>query len=129
MGTPSYDDESRPLPPRSVPTDSACSVGATFSGKRIIRVLSCILSMSWVAMIHVTSAHSGGLGLIAPTDVAKVAAAVITAACMIPPLLFMRGWLMYAVGLPFVIIGGWTVWMLLAMLGTNYPGTSLPLTS
>ena len=50
----------------------------------MLKVLSCVLAVAWVVMLHVSTANSGGLGLIAPTFWPKIGTALITIAAMLP---------------------------------------------
>ena len=113
------------VPPTANAVDTP-SRKAVFSWKRILRLLACVLSIAWVVMLHVSTANSGGLGLIAPTFWPKIVTALITIAAMLPILLFVRGRLMYVLGLPFLFLSIWTVWALLATLGITYPGIRMP---
>lgn len=91
-----------------------------FSWKRVLKVLSCLVSVFWVVMLHVSTANAGGLNAIS-TDLARLVIAAVTTIAAVPILLFLRGPLKYALGVPFVLLALWTAWGLLAMLGQPAP--------
>jgi len=122
MATPNPNEDSRRSADNRMianPTEAACR--KQFSWTRIGKLLSCVLSLVWLIMLHVSTADSGGLGLFAPTVWSKIITASITGAAIFPILAFTHGWLRYALGLPFVLLSAWTIWALLTTLGATYP--------
>lgn len=79
-----------------------------FSWKRVLKSLGCVLSVSWLVMLHVCTANAGGLTH--ATSWGKIVMTVVTIAVIFPILLFVRGRLMYIVGLPFLCAIAWTLW-------------------
>jgi uncharacterized membrane protein len=93
--------------------------GQVSSWKRILKVLSCILSISWVVMLHLSAGAGGGIS--ASTFETKLGLFIVTAATIFPIVLFMRGRVMYLVGLPFLVLTVWTLWCIWGTFGMTHP--------
>lgn len=87
-------------------SDQCC--GRAFSWKRAARVLGCVFSVLWLVMLHVGTANSGGFGHVSIRGKAIITIGSIAA---VFPMLFLRGRVIYVLGLPFLLAVVWTFWV------------------
>ena len=81
--------------------------GHVFSWTRTLKVLSCVLSVLWLIILHVSTANSGGF-----THATCRGKAVITIGTIIAifPMFFLRGRWIFALALPFAFVAVLTLW-------------------
>jgi hypothetical protein len=94
--------------------------GSVFSWTRALELLACLLSATWIVMPYMTDA---GFRL---TRDDMITLAVVTAAAMVPILLFLRGRWLYFLGVPVLLLAALSIYDLLSALGRARPGEGLP---
>jgi len=92
-----------------------------FSWKRVLKVVSCFLSFSWLIMLFIIAAN--GVVFRGP---ANALIAVITVVAIFPILLYLRDGFIYLLGLPFLFVTAWILWGLWEGLWMIPPWMKLP---
>lgn len=85
-----------------------------------VRILSCVLSISWVFLIHVSLAIGGFPPASRWGNVRLILLTLVTILAMFPILCFMRGRMFYLVALPFLVLASLTVCPLIIELWRSH---------